>query len=355
MSEVAESPLSLYQNGTADQVYNDLIRVLRANRVAMIHGSPGIGKSAIGHKAAAECNLLMIDHRMSTSRPEDMTGLPHITNGRSSFNPFADLFPLEGDPLPEGYDGWLLFLDEFNSAHKSVQAAAYKLILDRMVGQHKLHPNVRIVCAGNLATDRAIVNDMGTAMQSRLVHLEMRVDFESWLKNVAIPFKYDSRIVAYLSRYNGKLYDFRPDHNEKTFCCPRTWEFVNDLIKDEPVLDMAKDARLLAGTITSGVATDFIEFTKVFENLPSLEEVETDPSNAKMASDTGTKWAITAWLSEKADDKNFGAITEYMDRMDTTFKILFYRMIVLRQPGLKMHPAFSKALSTIGKYLWGNF
>ena len=49
---------------------------------------------------------------------------------------------------PQLYDGWLIFLDELTSAPKHLQAPAYKLILDRMIGTHKLHPRVVIAAAG---------------------------------------------------------------------------------------------------------------------------------------------------------------------------------------------------------------
>lgn len=35
-----------------------------------------------------------------------------------------NLFPLKGSKIPEGYEGWLIFLDEFMSADKFTQAAA---------------------------------------------------------------------------------------------------------------------------------------------------------------------------------------------------------------------------------------
>ena len=144
---------------------------LEAGLVPFISGSPGIGKSAIVKQLAKAGNLKLIDHRLSTSAPEDLSGLPHFVNGQAHFAPFAGLFPIEGmTEIPEGYDGFLLFLDEFNSADRDVQKSAYKLVLDRMVGQYKLHPSVRIVCAGNLITDRAIVTELSTAMQSRMIH-----------------------------------------------------------------------------------------------------------------------------------------------------------------------------------------
>ena len=74
-----------------------------------------------------------------------------------------------------------------------VQAAAYKLVLDRQVGIHNLHPYCAVVAAGNLATDKAIVNSLSTAMQSRVIHLEMQVNFDQWLQNVALKQNYDKR------------------------------------------------------------------------------------------------------------------------------------------------------------------
>lgn len=207
---------------TPRQVKRFVTDVLFAGLVPYVQSSPGMGKSSIMRAIASELNLQLIDHRLSTSAPEDLSGLPRFDeDGKARFSPFADLFPVEGTPLPPGKEGWMLFLDEFNSASKSVMAAAYKLILDRMVGQHKLHERVVICAAGNLATDRAITNPISTAMQSRVVHLEMQINFQEWLEDVALKEGYDSRVIAYLSQYNSKLMDFRPDHQEKTFCCPR--------------------------------------------------------------------------------------------------------------------------------------
>jgi MoxR-like ATPase len=200
---------------------------MRARRVPFIESSPAMGKSAIVHSIAREYGLKLIDHRLSTSAPEDLSGLPKLTNTSATFVPF-DTFPTEDTPIPPGMQGWLLFLDEFNSASKAVQAAAYKLVLDRMVGLKKLHPNVVIVCAGNLSSDRAIVNPIGTALQSRLIHLTMVLDHTEFMEDVAFAQNWDSRIIAFLSYKKEFLHDFRPDHDDKTFCSPRTWEFMND-------------------------------------------------------------------------------------------------------------------------------
>lgn len=227
----------------------------------------------------------------------------------------------------------------------------YKLILDRMVGQHKLHERVVICAAGNLATDRAITNPISTAMQSRVVHLEMQINYQEWLEDVALKEGYDSRVIAYLSQYNSKLMDFRPDHQEKTFCCPRTWEFVNRLIKDKDVTD--ETAVLLAGTITSGTAVEFVQFTKVFDSLVNIRDIIADPENCRLATDVSTKWATIAHMMEKVDANNFDPLSRYANRFTVDFRILFYRSVLVRNPSLRSHQAFIRAMAELSRYLHG--
>ena len=96
---------------------------LQAQLVPMVHGSPAVGKSAVVKQVAKKFGLKVIDLRLSQCDPTDLMGFPSIKNDRAGYKPM-DTFPIEGDPLPEGYQGWLLFLDECNSATRAVQAAA---------------------------------------------------------------------------------------------------------------------------------------------------------------------------------------------------------------------------------------
>lgn len=322
-----------------------------AGLVPYVQSSPGMGKSSIFANVAKNLDLKMIDHRLSTSSPEDMSGLPKFDeNGFAKFVPFADLFPIESMPLPQGKQGWMLFLDEFNSASKPVQAACYKLILDRMTGQHKLHPNVVIGAAGNLSTDRAITNPISTAMQSRVIHLEMEINFNEWLEDVALIESYDSRIIAYLNQYPSKLMDFKPDHNDKTFACPRTWEFMNKLIKGKAV--NSDVSPLLAGTVTSGIAVDFIQFTKVFDTMVTLDQILRDPSGCTIAHDNASRWAVISHIMEKVTEDNFDRIAKYVNRFSLDFRILFFRSILIKHKSMRHHPAFVNAMSELSKYLY---
>lgn len=102
---------------------------IKAKLVPMIEGSPGMGKSAIVHQIAEQYGLKLIDLRLSQCDPTELMGFPSIgsnvdrTKARAGYVPM-DTFPLEDDSIPAGHNGWLLFLDEFNSAPPAVQAAA---------------------------------------------------------------------------------------------------------------------------------------------------------------------------------------------------------------------------------------
>jgi len=336
---------------TPRQARRHIERTLQAGLVPFVQSSPGMGKSSIVRQIAEEWNLELIDHRISTAAPEDFTGLPRfLEDGTARFFPFADLFPIEGTPLPEGKDGWLLFLDEMNSAPKSVEAAAYKLVLDKMTGQHKLHDRVLIAAAGNLATDKAIVNNQSTAMKSRLVHLQMELNHKEWLEDVAYVQGYDERIIAFLNYRPNYLMDFDPDSKERTFCCPRTWEFVNRLLGAVGVLN-DEDASLLAGTITSGVAVEFVQFTKVYASMVSIKDIVADPTGTKVPTDNATKYAVVSHMMEHVNKNNFSALVTYIERFDITFQILFFRSVMKRQPLLRSEPAFTSTMVKLSKYL----
>ena len=338
---------------TPRQTRQFIMESMEAGCVPFVTSSPGMGKSSIMRDIAKQGRLALIDHRLSTSPPEDLSGLPRFNDrGRAEFAPFEDLFPLEDTPVPAGMNGWMIFLDEFNSAKKETQAAAYKLLLDKMTGQKKLHEQVWITAAGNKMTDRAIVNPIGTAMQSRVIHLEMVIDFDEWLYDVALAHNYDPRIIAYLSAYRSKLMDFNPSHNEKTLCCPRTWEFMDDLVKVNGIVDTSR-APLFAGTITSGVALDFINFTAVYNSLVTVDQILKDPTGAALPSNNNGNWATVSMMFEHVTEANFPLLAQYADRLPLDMRVLFYRFCIVRHPWVRQVNGFATAAVSLSRYLHG--
>ncbi len=293
-----------------------LIHICLAGLVPMVTGPPGTGKSDIVNSIAEQFDLELLDERLSTKEPVDLAGFPSIQNGRATFIP-PDWVPLQDlDKVPKGKKGWLLFLDEFNSASPATQAAAYKLVLDKKLGKFALHKNVWIICAGNNETDMAIVNRLSTAMQSRLIHLQLSVSPNDWLEWAAIN-NLDFRVTSYIEHRPEILHKFDPDHNDRTFACSRTWFFSSKLIKGQT--DLRSMLPVLAGTISEGVAREFISYSTLCTKLPSIKEIVAQPTTIQIDQEPSMLYAVSHMIAAYLDSKNAAQIMQYVDRLPMEF------------------------------------
>jgi hypothetical protein len=331
---------------TFSEAYHAVIHLFRAGITPMIHGSPGIGKSMLFHKIAKEFNLELIDVRLSQCAPEDLQGLPMKVGNKSVFVPF-NIFPTEEDELPPGKDGWLLFLDEFTSAARATAAAAYKLVLDHEVGQHKLHPKVLIAAAGNRMSDNAIVNTMSTATQSRLGHIILSVNKNEFIDH-AILAKYDHRIIGYIEFQPDMVHKFDPNHQELTFPCPRTWEFVSRVIKNEPNVNSLTP--LISGLVGPGPAVQFVAFCEHYQNIPRPQDIIAHPDTAKIPSEISTKYAVMTMLMSIVDDQNIKPFIQYISRFPPENQVVFFRHTARKDEKLMDIPEFGSAFLKIMRF-----
>lgn len=299
------------------------ITTILAGLVPYLQSSPGVGKSSIVKEIADDYDLQLIDIRLSQIDPTELNGFPTIKEGIASYAPMS-IFPLEGAKLPEGKKGWLLFLDEMSSAPPAVQAAAYKLVLDRMVGQSKLHKKVAIVAAGNLITDRAVVAQLSTALQSRVVHIMLEPslsDFKEWAFKKGI----SSSVLAFLNYKPDYLHKFDPDSDDHTFACPRTWEFAS-MLEAQFNGDLPDYINILMqGVLGNGVGTEYATFLTMQKDMVTYEEVVANPKHCRIPSELSTQWAVLGHLVAKIDIKDLPTILTYVQRMPIEFTTMFIK------------------------------
>lgn len=267
-----------------------------------VWGAPGIGKSSIVKQIASSKGLEFLDLRLSLLDPTDLKGIPFF-NAETKEGVWA-----KPSFLPSGADSkGILFLDEINTAPPAVQASAYQLILDRRVGEYELPEGWSIVAAGNRENDRGVVYKMPPPLANRFVHFEMEVDFEDW-KAWAYKAGIEASIIAYLAYDKSMLFTFDPLSNEKSFATPRSWEYVDTILKS------GIESDLMLESVTSAVgreaAVGFLGFKKVMQDLPdfstildgSLETFGEDDSKLMMALAIGLVNALRENSSEEAID-----------------------------------------------------
>lgn len=285
---------------TAKQLKSALQYCLKANRPAMIHGSPGIGKSDVIAGMCREHGGKLYDLRLSQIEQTDLRGMPFYNHETSTMDWAAPVdLPTAEDAAK--YPVVFLFLDEINSAAPSIQAAAYQLVLNRKIGTYELPSNVFVVAAGNKESDRGVTYRIPKPLANRLVHFEMRVDFDSW-NEWAIENGISADVVGFLNHSKSSLNDFDPKSPEHAFATPRTWEYVSDLIKDEPDEETAMD--IIAGTIGEGLALKFMAHRKIASKLPNPYDVITGKVTELKVKDVSAQYSmVTNLLYELRDQK----------------------------------------------------
>ena len=334
---------------TINEIKNYVKVCFKSQLVPFIQGSPGLGKSAIIKEIAEEYNLELIDIRLSQCDPSDLMGFPKLDGETATYVPM-DIFPTENTKLPKDKKGWIIFFDELNSAPKSVQVCAYKIILDRMVGQHKLNNNVLVCCAGNLATDKAVVNNLSTALRSRLVNLTMEPSVNEWLE-YAINKDFHFTITAYIQcKGIDALYNFNPDKDSDTYACPRTWEMLNKIVNS--VNDPKEYLDLVLGTVGS-IGAEYLGFIEYCGSIPTLADVLS--GNAKVPGKEGVKFLTCNWLlkelTELTKDSEITKVMEYIEKFSEEYCGLFLQSASKKNPKVLNNKGYLKLLTKLGKFL----
>ena len=130
-----------------------LALLVEARQPVVVWGTPGSAKSMIAQQVAAGAGRTYVDVRALLLDPVDLRGIPwRDGSDRTRWAPPAFLPPTD-DP-----GRWLINLEELPSAVPIVQAALYQLVLDRKVGEYKMHETASLITCGNRAIDRGVVH-----------------------------------------------------------------------------------------------------------------------------------------------------------------------------------------------------
>jgi hypothetical protein len=341
-----------------------LFKCFDKKRPVFLWGPPGIGKSELVADIAQEMEGHMIDLRLGQMDPTDIRGIPYY-NKEMNLMDWAPPIDLPSEELAKQYPIVVLFLDEMNSAAPAVQAAAYQLILNRRVGKYQLPDNVVMVAAGNRESDKGVTYRMPTPLSNRFIHLEMKVDFESW-EQWAVKNKIHKDVIGYLAYSKQDLYDFDPKSSSRAFATPRSWTFVSELLSDE---DSDKNVllNLIAGSVGEGLAVKFMAHRKVAGQMPNPEDILAGKVKELEIKDISAMYSLVVsmcyelkdrqdkGIKEEAFNKNLDCFFEYMMNNFETEIVVMGARTALTTYDLKFSPtklkSFDKFHDKYGKYI----
>jgi len=329
----------------------------------MLWGPPGVGKSQAIRQVAIQiekmtgkkCNVT--DVRLLLFNPIDLRGIP-TANAEKTLAIWLkpQIFQMNESSNVVN----ILFLDEISAAPQSVQAAAYQITLDRIIGEHKLPDNCIVIAAGNRVTDKSVAFKMPKALANRLCHMEIESNFNSW-QRWAVAGGISPKVVGFLSFRQDYLIENGNAGDDLAFPTPRSWEMVSNVLKLHGD-DTEKAYSLICGLVGTGVAVEFSSWCRIFSTLPKIEDIFKGRASS-VPKNTDALYALvssmTAYAREHKDNiYELENSIRYAMLLPSDFSFVLMKNYLVMDEGMDKKlmkiPAFTKWLNEKGKYLNGN-
>jgi len=356
MKEIRLSGIpSMSVGKTADiltNAYSTLINhhlPVRTMPSVMLWGSPGIGKSQAVRQIAKRIEtetgktVHVTDVRLLLFNPIDLRGIP-TANSDKTLAIWLKPQIFQMDDSEQAVN--ILFLDEISSAPQSVQAAAYQIALDRVVGEHRLPDNCIVIAAGNRTTDRSVAHKMPEALANRFLHIEVAGSFDAW-KQWAVQTGIHEKVLAYLTFRQDSLMDFEAGEDQLAFPTPRSWEMVSNILTGIQN-DVELMYPLIAGVIGTGAAMEFRTWSTIFQKLPKMEDIF-DGKKPTIPQSTDALYALTAAMTAYArnhrdETERISNSIRYSESLPPDFQV------VLLKDYINLEPAYEKTLLQIPEF-----
>lgn len=371
MSEIKMSNIPSMPVGQVVDKLSDAYSVIIRNQLpiqtmpsVMLWGPPGVGKSQAIRQIAERIEgqtgkeVHVTDVRLLLFNPIDLRGIP-TANADKTLAIWLKPQIFQMDPGENIVN--ILFLDEISAAPQSVQAAAYQITLDRVVGEHRLPDNCIVIAAGNRITDKSVAFKMPKALANRLMHIEVEGSFSSW-KQWAIRSGINEKVIGFLYFRQDLLMGFDAEQTDLAFATPRSWEMVSNLLNSVSD-DIDEMYTLICGLVGTGVAIEFRTWASVYKDLPAIEDIF-DGKEPMLPGNPDAMYALTASMvsyarEHKTEMNRIANSIRYADRMPPDFSTVLMKDYMYIEPDFKEKlmriPEFGKWLHTKGSLMNGAF
>jgi hypothetical protein len=298
-----------------------------------IRGASGIGKSEAIKQASATLGKRLdnwagvIDLRLAQCDVTDIRGVPSVVDGRTVWN-IPEFFPKPGT-------SGIFFLDEITSAPQSLQAVAYQLALDRL----HMPDGWMVVAAGNRQSDRGVTFAMAAPLVARMCMIDVDAELDGFLQHAATN-NLRPEIMAFLSERPDMLHNFDNKFAGEPFPNPRSW-FRASLHMDMAV-NPAERVELLSGDVGKEAAALLEAFLRVWETMPKLEDIYTDPDSVEVPEKLDVKHCLVMGIAATVTEKNFDQAYKFLSRLPQEMQTLCVKLAHKRNPAISRTQGYTK-------------
>jgi hypothetical protein len=276
----------------------------------VIVGEPGTAKTSIVNSLARQGGLHFEGVLNSLRSPLDYLGVPvpkrmKLTSVDQHLSPDGDEEFMTMNYAPAGFSvraaqakRSLIFFDEANTAPKAVQAAMLRVLLEGVVGELQLPPEVRFLLAMNHTDDAAGGQELSPALANRMGWLEWEKpevkNFVGYLtgggsqeSDPIIPAQLEAEVdavweaeawphasgmVAGFLTARSDLLHKKPEKGDRARAWPsaRTWEFAAHAYAGSEIFKLSAEATntAVSGFIGNGAYAEFFNWVQTAD-LPN--------------------------------------------------------------------------------------
>lgn len=321
-----------------------LRRAYLAGANVFLQGKPGIGKTETVQAFA----------KMMAQQIEGFTLWPFYAPTMSPVdiqaampdNDSGTLRVFNNDSLPNAYTHpdavGVVFLGEMPNADPATLKLLQKYVNgEDMNGVLRKPLGVRVIADGNRTEDKSGALQQGRAFLNRFEILEVGSTAEDncqfALENAWHPTvqAFMRQFPQYIDNYDevfavGKDTGTYEEGRRGLWASMRGWNRVSAL---EYVAEGANEELTLseiAGSVGSGVGSQYVTYKQMVERLISLEDIIKAPDTAVIPTKIDERYALAMLLSLRARSEHLGAVATFGRRLPADMQVVMIRAIVGR-------------------------
>lgn len=253
----------------------------------------------------------------------------------------------EEGKMMEEYDGGILLIDEADKMPPDEAKTTGEAAYAHVWMTHKLPPGWAVWFAGNRVVDKAGSNKLFSHLINRQREIPVRDDTQSWV-NWAERVRLLPEIITFGEKYSVQWLFQEMPKDLVPWCTPRSlhqaeihlralmWAYNLKKIPTDPIVQEE-----LCGGIGAGAARDLVTHIREGQDLPSYEEVVSNPKTAQIPPKPDGKRMLSYQLADKLVAKDIRAVLTYMERYGDEFQAVFARMAIHKDYKFVFDAAFN--------------
>lgn len=248
---------------------------------------------------------------------------------------------LPSDEYLAAHPRGIYFVDELSSAEHLTQKALASVLLEKQFGNYFLPPGWQVWVASNRAADRAGALKMLSHIQNRVTEIPIDNDALSWavwaethgIHPLLIAWAKSNPTVAFVDEVPG---------TGRPFCTARSIVRAAKKLQvglrrdaEGKLIDMELPSDSLIqqavyGDVGEGAGSSMFGYLKVWDQLPTLEEIVANPMKAKCPDELSAGWAAGQMAIHFASKDNIDAIWTYTERLPREVQVSMAKSLLER-------------------------